>query len=399
MLYLVILKMGPHKKNQCDYFIEIFDSHCNDTDNHTLLQEIIENRKTLISNQLGESSIGNLADLFSTQAAKDIIGKQPSPTLPKHYFLIEQVALRLFGCLLSCWTELEIFRTIKKSTLSITHNAHHTYNSPVINEHYHYEIVADTALDTRLFHTEFCEQPLLLSDAIVLINIATFIKEHKWYEMLKILNISSKGEHFILYQFDEENDYPKIISSALIEPYHQKNNWLFFDNFFQSNKWSKVESSEAIAQYFPDFSSQKKQPCDYFNTLSCSELENAMFSSIVDKTRMCGVIRFTVNGPKMKLNYHMYLAQKGLANALFLSGRDMIFSIIEQPAMILFYQEMNCVEKEHMPFFFTGSQDINNSGLVTYKGICLTKNARYVFNQYNFKEYNVKIIQRRKLLK
>jgi acyl homoserine lactone synthase len=330
-----------------------------------------------------------------------LIAKYPCKHLPEQYFIIEQLSQRIFGCLLICWTEFEIFRTIQNSN-QICNNKkqQQTYPSAqVINEHYHYEIVADTALDTRLFHTEFCEQPLLLSDAIVLINIATFIKEHKWYEMLKILNISSKGEHFILYQFDEENDYPKIISSALIEPYHQKKNWLFFDNFFQSNKWNKVESSEAIAQYFPDFSSQKNQPCDYFNTLSCSELENAMFSSIVDKTRMCGVIRFTVNGPKMKLNYHMYLAQKGLANALFLSGRDMIFSIIEQPAMILFYQEMNCVEKEHMPFVFTGSQDINNSGLVTYKGICLTKNARYVFNQYNFKEYNVKIIQRRKLLK
>ena len=124
-----------------------------------------------------------------------------------------------------------------------------------------------------------------------------------------------------------------------------------------------------------------------------------MFSSIVDKTSMCGVIRFTVNGPKIKLNYHMYLAQKGLANALFLSGRDMIFSIIEQPAMILFYQEMNSIEKDHMPFVFTGSQDINNSGLITYKGICLTKNASYVFNRYNFKDYNVKIIQRRRILK
>lgn len=315
--------------------------------------------------------------------------------------MIEQLAQRIFGCLLICWTEFEIFRTIQNSNqTSGNKQQKQTYpSSQVINDHYHYEIVSDTALDTRLFHTEFCSQPLLLSDAIVLINIATFIKEHKWYEMLKILNISSKGEHFILYQFNDESDYPKIISSALIEPYHDKKNWLFFDNFFQSNRWNKADNSESIEQFFPNLSSQTNQQYDYFNDLSCSELENAMFSSIVDKTSMCGVIRFTVNGPKIKLNYHMYLAQKGLANALFLSGRDMIFSIIEQPAMILFYQEMNSIEKDHMPFVFTGSQDINNSGLITYKGICLTKNASYVFNRYNFKDYNVKIIQRRRILK
>ena len=315
--------------------------------------------------------------------------------------MIEQLAQRIFGCLLICWTEFEIFRTIQNSNQVCDRKRQKQIypSSQIINDHYHYEIVSDTALDTRLFHTEFCEQPLLLSDAIVLINIATFIKEHRWYEMLKILNISSKGEHFILYQFDEKNDYPKIISSALIEPYYQKKNWLFFDDFFQSNRWDKVENSKHIEQFFPKLSSQKNQSCDYFNKLSCSELENAMFSSIVDKTRMCGVIRFTVNGPKIKLNYHMYLAQKGLANALFLSGRDMIFSIIEQPAMILFYQEMSSIERCHIPFIFTGSQDINISGLITYKGICLSKNASYVFNRYNFQDYNVKIIQRRRTLK
>ena len=330
-----------------------------------------------------------------------MIAKHPCKHFPEQYFIIEQLAQRTFGCLLICWTEFEIFRTIQNSNQTCDNKRQkQTYpTAKVINEHYYYEIVSDTALDTRLFNTDFCAQPLLLSDAIVLINIATFIKEHKWYEMLKILNISAKGEHFILYQFNQESRYPTIISSALIEPYYDKKNWLFFDDFFQSNRWNKVENAETIAQFFPDFSSSKNQQYDYFNEPSCSELENAIFSSIVNKKSMCGVIRFTVNGPKMKMNYHMYLAQKGLANALYLSGRDMIFSIIEQPAMILFYQEMNSIESEHKPFVFTGSQDINNSGLITYKGVCLTKNASYVFNRYNFKEYNVKIIQRRKKLK
>ncbi len=402
MLYLVILKMGPHKKNQCDYFIEIFDSHCNETDNHTLLQEIIENRKTFISNQLGESNIGNLADLFSTQAAKDIIGKQASPTLPKHYFLIEQVALRLFGCLLSCWTELEIFRTIKNSTLTIIQNAdnaHHTYNSPVINEHFHYEIVADIALDTRLFHTEFCDQPLRLSDAIVLINIATFIKEHQWYEMLGMLNISSKGEHFILYQFNDKSAYPNIISSALINSAPTSRNWLFFDDFFQSSKWQPIHQSYSILNLECATKISTTLGKSQLMNKSSDDIEKSIFSSILDHKKVCEAIRLTVSGSKSKANFYLYLAQKGLANALKESGRDVVFTIIEKPAMVLFYQSMNIDTPEASPYLFTSAQDINKNGVVTYKGIWLLKNATLAFNQYNFKEYNVKIIGLRKLLR
>lgn len=65
--------------------------------------------------------------------------------------------------------------------------------STIIDEKYHYELVQDISQDERYFHTEFSDQPLPLSDAIVLINIATFVKEHKWYEMLNHLYISSKG--------------------------------------------------------------------------------------------------------------------------------------------------------------------------------------------------------------
>lgn len=401
MLYLVSLKMKPHKKNQCDYFIEIFDSHCNEIDNHTLLQEIIENRKSFISNQLGKSNTGNLADLFSTQAAKDIIGKQPSLTLPKHYFLIEQVALRLFGCLLSCWTELEIFRTIKNSALSNVHitNTSHSYSSPVINEHYHYEIVADIALDTRLFHTEFCEQPLLLSDAIVLINIATFIKEHQWYEMLGMLNISSRGEHFILYQFDDNNPYPKIISSALINIPSISRNWLFFDDFFQGSKWQPIHQSHLILNLKCATKISTILSKSQLMNKSSNSLEKRIFSSILEQEKVCEAIRLTVSGSKSKANFYLYLAQKGLANALKQSGRDVVFTIIEKPAMVLFYQSMNIETPTTSPYLFTSKQDINRNGVVTYKGIWLLNNATLAFNQYNFKEYNVKIIRLRKLLR
>lgn len=393
--------MRSHKKNQCAYFIDIFDSHCNETNNHNLLQEIIENRKMIISSQLCESNTGNLADLFSTQAAKDIIGKQPSLTLPEHYFLIEQLAQRLFGCLLSCWTELEIFRTIKKSALSNVHitNTSHTYSSPVIDEHYHYEIVVDIALDTRLFHTEFCEQPLLLSDAIVLINIATFIKEHQWYEMLGMLNISSRGEHFILYQFDDNNPYPKIISSALINSLSTSRNWLFFDDFFQGSKWQPIHQSHSILNLKCATKISTTLSKSQLMNKSSNSLEKRIFSSILDQEKVCEAIRLTVSGSKSKANFYLYLAQKGLANALKQSGRDVVFTIIEKPAMVLFYQSMNIETPTTSPYLFTSEQDINKNGVVTYKGIWLLNNATLAFNQYNFKEYNVKIIRLRKLLR
>ena len=391
--------MKWHKKNQQDEFIQLLEIHCKKTENPNLLKQIVDSRKTTISRKLIESNQGNLAHIFSTDIAFNIIGKIPCSTLPQHYFVIEQLAQKLFGCLLTCWTEFEIFRTIQNSALSNKHtNQFQTTASSVIHEDYHYELVRDISQDQRYFYTEFTDQPLLLSDAIVLINIATFIKQHKWYEMLNLLDVSSKGEHFILYQMDEQIKKPMIISSALIEHYQDKENWLFFDSFFLTEQWNKYDITPSLQHFSPQLKSRLTLSKNK-NTMMCSSvLENAIYSSIVDKKRVCGVIRFTINGPKRKLNHFLYLAQKGLANALYNSGRDMIFSIIEQPAMILFYQAMNSIETEHMPFIFTSSQDINSSGLITYKGICLTKNASYVFNQYDFKEYNVKIIQRRKEL-
>lgn len=394
--------MREHKKNQCEYFIKIFDSYCTETDNHNLLQEIIESRKNTILSKLSKSETGNLADIFSTQTAKDLIGKQPCLFLPKHYFIIEQLAQNLFGCLLSCWTELEIFRTIQNSVLSAkkyTNDNLHTYSSQAINEHYYYEIVADIALDTRLFHTNFCEQPLLLSDAIVLINIATFIKEHQWYEMLTVLNISSKGEHYILYQFNDENTHPSIISSALINSSHISSEWLFFDDFFQSGKWQSIHQPHAISNLQQATKGSMALKKSHLTNKSSNDIENHLFSSILDKTKICEAIRLTVSGDKSKANFHLYLAQKGLANALKQSGRDVVFTIIEKPAMVLFYQSMNLDTPTSSPYLFTSSQDINKNGIVTYKGIWLLNNAIHVFNQYNFKEYNVKIIRLRKLLR
>ncbi len=372
-------------------------SYCQEVHTPKLLQHIVESRKETILAKLNAPSTGNLNYLFSTKEAQEIIGKQPNHTLPPHYFTIEKSAQNVFGCLLSCWTEFEIFLTIQNSINSYqlgSVQSHQSALSEKINEHYHYEIVSDIAADKRLFQTEFSKYPLLLSDAIVLINIATFIKEHKWYEMLTCLDISSKGEHFILYQLNEKKIYPTIISSALIEAYQDKKNWLFFNDFFQSDQWKSESSTESLPSFFP----QIKTKLNTYEA-SSSAIENTIFSSIVNKVSTCGVIRFTVNGESSKMNYYMYLAQKGLANALYKSGRHTIFSIIEQPAMVFFYQKMNQINQDAPVFMFTSSQDINKSGLITYKGICFTKNTSNVFNQYDFKSYNVKIIQRRKELK
>ncbi len=374
--------------------------YCQEVNKPKLLQSIIEDRKETILAKLNAPSSGNLNALFSTKEAQDIIGKHPSKNLPPHYFIIEKSAQNTFGCLLSCWTEFEIFRTIQNSVRSAkeyTNNNLNTYSTQTINEHYCYEIVPDIALDTRLFHTNFSEQPLLLSDAIVLINIATFIKEHQWYEMLTLLDISSKGEHYILYQLDEGNAYPSIISSALINSPHVSNEWLFFNDFFQNEKWQSIHQPHTVSNLQQATKGLIKLDDAHLSNKSSNDIENHLFSSIVDSKKVCEAIRLTVSGNKSKANFHLYLAQKGLANALKQSGREVVFTIIEKPAMVLFYQSMNLEAPMSSPYLFTSAQDINKNGVVTYKGIWLLNNATDAFNQYNFKEYNVKIIGLRKL--
>ncbi|MGF1907096.1 acyl-homoserine-lactone synthase [Aliivibrio salmonicida] len=393
--------MKESKKNLQHEFIKELHEYCLRTQNCNLLQHLISTREATILSRLHHSNIGNLSYNFNTPQATKIIGKQPCTSLPESYFIIEQLAMNIFGCLLKCRTELEIFKIINNSTQhrlnKPTLTEQQSYkNSRIINENYHYELVTDISKDQRYFHTEFSKQPLLLSDAIVLINIATFIKEHQWYEMLNHLDISSKGEHFILYQHTETNPYPTIISSALIQSTNNYRDWLFFDDFFQNTRWKKELDSKRLSHLINSTDMSKDLININLKKKTCSDVEKKIFCSILNKDRVCEAIRLTVSGEKSRANFHLYLAQKGLAMALKNSGRDIVFTIIEKPAMVLFYQAMNLTNPEQTPYVFTGSQDVNQTGLITYKGVWLLKNASIVFNQYNFKSYNVKIIALRK---
>ncbi|WP_196597718.1 N-3-oxohexanoyl-L-homoserine lactone synthase AinS [Aliivibrio fischeri] len=385
---------------QYEFIKELYD-YCSQTQNFNLLQQLINARERIILNKFEGGTIGNLEYLFSTSEAAEILGKQPCSSLPKVYFHIEQMAIKVFGCLLKCSTEFEMFKLIHKP-MSVLHRhldvTKKNSTSAIIDEKYHYELVQDISTDERYFHTEFSEHPLPLSDAIVLINIATFIKEHKWYEMLNHLEISSKGEHFILYQYTDNNIYPTIISSALIQTTSNKHDWLFFDNFFQNTKWKPNLNADGLLS-LSHATSMSTLARSQFVDKSSTEIENDLFYSILDKTKACEAIRLTISGEKSKANYHLYLAQKGLAMALKESGRDIVFTIIEKPAMVLFYQSMNLLTPTQSPYVFTSEQDVNKSGIITYKGIWLLKNASYAFNQYNFKAYNANIISLRKKLR
>ncbi|ACH66680.1 autoinducer synthase [Aliivibrio fischeri MJ11] len=393
--------MRLSKKNlQYEFIKELYD-YCIQTQNLNLLQQLISTRERIILSQFEGGTIGNLEYLFSTSEAANILGKQPCSSLPKIYFHIEQLAIKFFGCLLKCSTEFEIFKLIHKPNVLLNHDSEtvsKNTTSTIIDEKYHYELVPDISEDERFFHTEFSDQPLPLSDAIVLINIATFVKEHKWYEMLNHLDISSKGEHFILYQYTENNLYPTIISSALIQTTSNKHEWLFFDGFFQNTKWKPNLENDGLLSLTKATSMTPLTRSQFIDKTS-DEIENDLFYSILDKTKVCEAIRLTISGSKSKANYHLYLAQKGLAMALKESGRDAVFTIIEKPAMVLFYKAMNLLAPTQSPYVFTSEQDVNKTGIITYKGIWLLKNASSAFNQYSFKAYNANIISLRKKLR
>ena len=85
-----------------------------------------------------------------------------------------------------------------------------------------------------------------------------------------------------------------------------------------------------------------------------------------------------------------------LMNILNEQGKHLVFTIIEQPSMILFYQALNRDSHTEFPYINTAYQDVNESGLVTYKGFWLTKRLSRFFNQNNFKNYKKKIISMRR---
>ena len=394
--YFPIKSADSHSVSQKQLGLDFIHTYIHQNGECDIFSKIVSHRMAQI--QTCENYSGNLHQIFTSDISNQICGHELLDGLPEIYLDIEKLAISLFGNILYCWAEYESYKIISRvqqyqnNHMAALNNVHTCAPNEFISE-----IVMHIEKDERLFMTHHYNKPMLLSDAIVLTNIETFIKEQHWYEMLFYLELSQKGQHFVMLQGDESG-LATITSTALIQGWELRDNWLTFDSFFQNNRW-QVDVNEkklnALRQtgVFSDMFHFTQSP-------SCVlEFELLFVKSLIDEKAICEILRLTVSGSSAKRQFFLYQSQKMLAQKLSEQGNTLALTIIEQPSMILFYQALNSEGHTISPYINTSYQDVNSNGIITYKGLWLTKSLNELFQKNSFKDYKKKIIQMRKSTK
>jgi acyl homoserine lactone synthase len=344
--------------------------------------DLVAARKAKILAAYPDLACGNLASLFEHPQAIEFIRHQPIVEIPELWHGIEIAAIELFGSLPACWAAYERFLILQRNQgtpLSVSQSL------PTDEQCYQSEIVHRIEADSRQFLTLHCSAPLTLSDAIALINLDVFIIEQKWYEMLFSLQLSQRGSHFLLY-FVSLDTYPVLVSSALIQHWHERQHWLSFDPFFQGMKWFPCQ--------IPDIGKHLYQTGVLHDTVNLQPItcyDEASFSEYIkNPDAICELLRLTVSGSKNFRFFLLYFCQKQLANTLVKYGKKLSFTIIEEPIMLRFYQNLDRICYLNQSFC-----DINQDNIVTFKGFWLNEAMATELNNFNYSRYKSLVIGQR----
>ena len=396
MTYFPIKLADSHSVPQKQQGLDFIHTYIHQNGECDIFSKIVSYRMAQI--QTCENYSGNLHQIFTSDIANQICGYELLDGLPEIYLDIEKLAISLFGNILYCWAEYESYKIISRvqqyqnNHMAALNNVHTCAPNEFISE-----IVMHIEKDERLFMTHHYNKPMLLSDAIVLTNIETFIKEQHWYEMLFYLELSQKGQHFVMLQGDESG-LATITSTALIQGWELRDNWLTFDPFFQNSRW-QVDVNEKKLNALRQTGVFSDALSFTFHPSSILEFESQLVDTLIDYKAICEVLRLTVSGPLAKRSFFLYQCQKMIAQALCERGYDIVFTIIEQPTMILFYNALN-QDPHLMPSYInTGYQDVNGNGCITYKGFWLTKCINEGFKKNSYKDYKKKIVAMRKVMR
>ena len=138
----------------------------------------------------------NMAELFEGEEAKKVFNNFKTDPF---YYAIEQKGLKLFGNILDCWTEYEIFKHSKMAKDEFDKFGNNKYwqkpNLPEAKS----ELIEDIEPDKRFFVIDGLNVPATLKNAVVLSNLFHSVRDKRWFEILNSLDISEKGRHFIHY--------------------------------------------------------------------------------------------------------------------------------------------------------------------------------------------------------
>ncbi|SJN58675.1 Acyl-homoserine-lactone synthase LuxM [Vibrio ruber DSM 16370] len=321
-------------------------------------------------------SDGDLASIFeSSQAIKHILST-PMADCPTNWHSIEISAIELFGSLLAGWAEYERYLILQKNQAldSIELNI---MSLSLDEKKYYSEYVSNIEKDTRYFTTLHCSIPLPLADAISLINLDTFVIEQKWYEILFTLHLSQQGSHVLVFYHDKDFS-PILVSTALIQHWHKRENWLSFDPFFKNPKWQNCLVKDSVKYlYQTGVFSEKIFDAKLYN-------DSIIEDNLSDTDAVCEILRLTVSGRHRFRIFLIFLCQKHLAKQLIAIGKKLSYTIIESPLMLDLYDFFG---KEC--YLNHSCYDINNSNIKTYKGFWNNQEINNKFKNINYEEYKL----------
>jgi acyl homoserine lactone synthase len=163
-----------------------------------VFSEIAKLRTPMIEEEFLKTNkaAANMAELFEGKEAKKVFN---NVKIEPFYDEIEKTGLKLFGNILDCWTQFEIFKYSLMAKEEFNKFGNNKYwqnnNLPQAKS----ELLEDIAQDKRFFIIDGLNVPARLPNAVVLSNLIQFVKGKKWFEMLDSLELSTKGRHFIYY--------------------------------------------------------------------------------------------------------------------------------------------------------------------------------------------------------
>lgn len=391
------LPHNPKCPKERQHFLSLIYEYVQASNDEEVFARIVDYRKFEIHELANDSdNIDNLKHTFTCPTAKYVISHFPIQTLPPYYSDIEYLANTYFEHILDCWAEYLLFVIHLHAIDNVAEIDHKQQLLELDSTPYQSEIIDDISTDKRCFTTCFSNKCFSLSDANMLINIETFIKQQGWYEMLYDMETSAKGEHFILYQ--QVAHCVLLSCSVHIKRWRNRQSWLAFSAFFQSDKWNmKLDEKKLRSLEFFGLLDQKTGYA--MRVDSIEKFDTDLIQRINQQEVMCEVIRLAIAAPARKLNYLLFTATKELMIALNSVGLRAVYIITEQPAIRYFFESVNLSYREVSPYVSLCEFKVSDETPVTEQGIYFSEPMSQAIAKCDYKAYYQKVISVRKQMK
>ncbi|MGY3569424.1 acyl-homoserine-lactone synthase [Vibrio paucivorans] len=353
------------------------------SDKYTFFRTIAEKRREQVLVLAPWLKERDLSVVFSSDAYRKVCSSNLQ--MDDFEFEVEQSGLKHFQHWMEFWCAYEIYQVHKKYRKSECLQS--VGYLPNDQNQYVSETIEDIASDQRLFQTFHSNYAMSLPDAITLINLDLFVRHEKWYEMLLCLHLSQSGTHFLLTHHSQAHPYPIIISSALIQGWNRRSDWLSYHPSFQSPRWNFCLENQRQMELEQVFMLQGVEPQAFSNV---ADFEHDFESRLHNKEEICEILRLTISGEDRQKLFFLYIAQRYLAQQVVDAGFRYSLTIIDQPLMLRFY------DNTHFDAYFHSSYcDINENKTLTFKGFWNNKIMLRAFLETDFRTYKRHIMKQR----